>query len=180
MPKLRVLVVDDHDVVRRVVCVLLSKEPTLDVICQTASGEDAVKKAAELHPDLVILDIGLPGISGIEAARQILQVSPTSRIIFLSQHDSIQMAREASRAGGAWVCLQDRCFLRTANSNTISGRGTFLRKSAATASGLDCGVAYGCSDVSAVHFGYKTTKESDFRGRSTFSVDCHLDLRTFL
>jgi two-component system invasion response regulator UvrY len=100
MPKLRVLVVDDHDVVRRVVCVLLSKEPTLDVICQTASGEDAVKKAAELHPDLVILDIGLPGISGIEAARQILQVSPTSRIIFLSQHDSIQMAREASRAGG--------------------------------------------------------------------------------
>jgi DNA-binding NarL/FixJ family response regulator len=100
MPKLRLLVVDDHAVFRRVVCALLSKEPTLDVICQTASGEDAVKKAAELHPDLIILDIGLPGISGIEAARQIRQVSPTSRIIFLSQHDSIQMAREASKAGG--------------------------------------------------------------------------------
>ena len=51
MPKLRLLVVDDHAVFRRVVCALLSKEPTLDVICQTASGEDAVKKAAELHPD---------------------------------------------------------------------------------------------------------------------------------
>jgi two-component system invasion response regulator UvrY len=100
MPKLRALVVDDHEVVRRAVCALLSKEPTLDVICQTASGEDAVKKAAELHPGLIILDIGLPGISGIEAARQILQVSPTSRIIFLSQHDSIQMAREALSAGG--------------------------------------------------------------------------------
>jgi len=100
MPKLRLLVVDDHAVVRRVVCALLSKEPWLDVICQTASGEDAVKKAAELHPDLIILDIGLPGISGIEAARQILQTSTTSKIIFLSQHDSIQMAHEASRAGG--------------------------------------------------------------------------------
>jgi len=70
------------------------------VICQTASGEDAVRKAAELQPDLIILDIGLPGISGIEAALQILQTSPTSKIIFLSQHDSIQMAREASRVGG--------------------------------------------------------------------------------
>jgi DNA-binding NarL/FixJ family response regulator len=99
MPKLRVLVVDDHAVVRRVVCSLLSQEPTLDVICQTATGEDAVKKAAELRLDLIVLDIGLPGISGIEAARQIRQVSPTSKII-LSQHDSLQMAHEALRVGG--------------------------------------------------------------------------------
>jgi DNA-binding NarL/FixJ family response regulator len=100
MPKLRLLVVDDHAVVRSVVCTLLSQEPALDVICQAASGEDAVRKAAELQPDLIVLDIGLPGISGIEAARQILQTSPTSKIIFLSQHDSIQMAREALRVGG--------------------------------------------------------------------------------
>ena len=100
MPKLRVLVVDDHAVVRRVVCALLSQDPTLDVICQTATGEDAVIKAAELRPDLIVLDIGLPGISGIEAARQIRQVSPTSKIIFLSQHDSLQMAREALGVGG--------------------------------------------------------------------------------
>jgi len=100
MPKLRVLVVDDHAVVRRVICALLSQESSLEVICQAATGEDAVKKAKELRPDLIILDIGLPGISGIDAARQIRQVSPTSKIIFLSQHDSIQMAREASKVGG--------------------------------------------------------------------------------
>ena len=100
MLKLRVLVVDDHDVVRRGVCVLLSQEPALDVIYQTGSGEDAVRKAAELHPDLVVLDIGLPGISGSEAACQILQTSPTSKIIFLSQHDSMEKAREAWRVGG--------------------------------------------------------------------------------
>jgi DNA-binding NarL/FixJ family response regulator len=100
MPKLRVLVVDDHDVVRRVICTLLSQDPKLDVIYQSATGEDAVRKAAELGPDLIVLDIGLPGISGIEAARQILQVSPMSKIVFLSQHDSLQMANEASRVGG--------------------------------------------------------------------------------
>jgi DNA-binding NarL/FixJ family response regulator len=100
MPNLRVLVVDDHAVVRRVVCALISQEPKLDVICQTATGEDAVIKAAELRPDLIVLDIGLPGISGIDAARQIRQVSPTSKIIFLSQHDSLQMAHEALRVGG--------------------------------------------------------------------------------
>lgn len=108
MPKLRVLVVEDHEVVRRVICALLSQEPTLEVICQSATGEEAVRKALELRPDLIVLDIGLPGISGIEAARQILRVSTTSKIIFLSQHDSLQMATEASRVGGhAYVAKID-------------------------------------------------------------------------
>jgi DNA-binding NarL/FixJ family response regulator len=90
MPALRLLVVDDHAIVRRSICFLLAQELTLDVICQTTSGEDAVTKAEELQPDMVLLDIGLPGINGIEAARQIRNVSPKSRIIFLSQHDSLQ------------------------------------------------------------------------------------------
>jgi DNA-binding NarL/FixJ family response regulator len=96
----RLLVVDDHAVVRRSICSLLSQDPTLDVICETASGEEAVEKAGELHPDLVLLDIGLPRISGIEAARQIRRVSPNSQIIFLSQHDSLNMAKEAMKVGG--------------------------------------------------------------------------------
>jgi DNA-binding NarL/FixJ family response regulator len=95
-----VLVVDDHEVVRRVICSLLSSDPTLDVVCQTADGEEAVKKAEELGPDLVLLDISLPGISGIEAARRIRRVSPDSYIIFLSQHDSLQMVKDALRVGG--------------------------------------------------------------------------------
>jgi DNA-binding NarL/FixJ family response regulator len=100
MPRIRVLVVDDHAAVRQMICSLLSQEPALHVIGQTADGKEAVEKADELRPDLVLLDIGLPGITGIEAARRIGKVSPKSKIIFLSQHDSLHMATEVLKVGG--------------------------------------------------------------------------------
>ncbi|MGH9502957.1 MAG: response regulator [Terriglobales bacterium] len=100
MSAIRILVVDDHEVIRRVICSLLSSDPSLDVVCQTADGEDAVLKAQELQPDLVLLDISLPGISGFEAARRIRRVSLNSNIIFLSQHDSPQVVETAMSVGG--------------------------------------------------------------------------------
>jgi DNA-binding NarL/FixJ family response regulator len=100
MSKITVLVVDDHAVVRHTICALLAEDVKLHVICQAATGEEAVAKAEELHPELVLMDISLPKMSGIESARQIRKVSPRSKIIFLSQHDSMQMAKEALRAGG--------------------------------------------------------------------------------
>jgi DNA-binding NarL/FixJ family response regulator len=72
----------------------------LEVICETADGEEAVAKAEELQPELILLDILLPGISGIEAARRIRRVSRRSQIIFVSQHDSEHMARAALETGG--------------------------------------------------------------------------------
>jgi DNA-binding NarL/FixJ family response regulator len=104
---IRLLVVDDHEVVRRSICSLLKQDATLEVVCQTASGEDSVTKAAELQPDLILMDISLPGISGIEAARQIRTVSPESQIIFLSQHDAFQMVKEALRHGHGYVTKID-------------------------------------------------------------------------
>jgi len=100
MSVIRILVVDDHELVRRAICSLLSSDPVVEVVCQMADGEQAVLKAEEIQPDLVLLDISLPGISGIEAARRIRGVSPNSRIIFLSQHDSLQMVQDAVRVGG--------------------------------------------------------------------------------
>jgi DNA-binding NarL/FixJ family response regulator len=107
MPSTRVLVVDDHRAVRRAICHLLAGDPSLDVICQTANGEEAIRKAEELQPDLILLDISLPGISGVEAARQIRKVSPDSHIIFVSQHDSLEMVNEALRNGHGYVTKSD-------------------------------------------------------------------------
>jgi DNA-binding NarL/FixJ family response regulator len=95
-----VFVADDHPVVREMICSLLSQEPALRVICQIADGEEAVEKADELRPDLILLDIGLARITGIEAARRIRKVSPESKIIFLSQFDSLHMASEVLKLGG--------------------------------------------------------------------------------
>ena len=100
MAPIQVLLVDDHEVARRSIRSVLSRDANLDVICETADGEEAVKKAEELHPTIILLDITLPGISGIQAARRIRVVSPNSRIIFLSQHDSIQTAKDALSVGG--------------------------------------------------------------------------------
>ena len=99
MHSVRVLVVEDNAVVRRSICSLLAGDSTLDVICETADGDEAIAKAQELRPDVVLLDIRLHGTSGIEAARQIRRVAPESRIIFLSQFDSIHIAREAMQTG---------------------------------------------------------------------------------
>src|SRR4029077_5646133 len=129
MPVAKVLVVDDHAIVRRTVCGLISRDSTVEVICQSATGEDAVTKAQELQPDLVLLDISLPGISGIEAARQIRKVSAKSRIIFLSQHDSLHMVMEGFKAGGhGYVTKGDAGYeLIKAIQNVLQGI-TFVSK----------------------------------------------------
>ena len=100
MSSVRVLVVDDHTGVRDMICSLLSQESALNAVFQASNGEEAVAKADLLQPDLVLLDIGLQGITGLEAARQIPKVSPQTKIIFLSQHDSLHMANEALKIGG--------------------------------------------------------------------------------
>ena len=99
MAPIRVLLVDDHEVARRGIRSVLCGDADLDLVSEATDGEDAVKKAQEFHPSIILLDITLPGISGIQAARQILAMSPDSRIIFLSQHDSIQIAKDALSVG---------------------------------------------------------------------------------
>ena len=97
--KVRVLVVDGQAIVRHATCALLSRDPTLHVIEQLFSGEEAVHEGEKLQPDLILIEFSLPGISGIEAAREILRLSPLTRIIFLSRHDSIKVAIDAVKAG---------------------------------------------------------------------------------
>jgi DNA-binding NarL/FixJ family response regulator len=99
-PPIRLLVVDDHAIVRRQLCALLNEQPDFEVVGEAEDGEEAVRKAEESRPDVVLMDISLPGLDGFAAARHIKQHVPSAEIVFVSQHDTRQMVREALRAGG--------------------------------------------------------------------------------
>lgn len=99
MSPFRVLVVDDFEPFRRVVGSILQKRPEFEIISEASDGLEAVQKAEALQPDWILLDIGLPKLNGIEAARRIRKVSPTSRILFVSQESSASVAREALGLG---------------------------------------------------------------------------------
>jgi DNA-binding NarL/FixJ family response regulator len=98
-PAIRVLVVEDFAALRQVICLKLGKRPGLQVIGEAADGLEAVQKSVELKPDLVLMDIGLPSLNGIEAARQIRKLVPESKIIFLSQDSSEVVVQEALSLG---------------------------------------------------------------------------------
>jgi DNA-binding NarL/FixJ family response regulator len=97
---IRVLVVDDFAPWRRITHTLLRNKPELKVVCEVSDGLEAVQKARELKPDLILLDIGLPKLSGIAAARQIRDLAPKSIILFVSENYSADIAREALSTGG--------------------------------------------------------------------------------
>jgi DNA-binding NarL/FixJ family response regulator len=97
--KVRVLVVDDYEPFRRFICSALGKKPALQIVAEASDGLQAVHKSEELQPDLVLLDVGLPILNGIEAARQIRTLSPNSKILFLSQESSTDAAQEAFALG---------------------------------------------------------------------------------
>lgn len=99
MASVRILVVDDFEAFRQFVCSALRKNPELQVVGEASDGLEAVHKAGELQPDLVLLDIGLPTLNGIEAARRILTVSPKCRILFVSQESSADLVQEAMSFG---------------------------------------------------------------------------------
>ena len=100
----RILLVDDHEPFRRFVASALHDRPNLHVIGEAGDGFEAVRQAEALQPDLILLDIGLPGLNGIGAARRMGELAPNARIIFLTQESSTDMVREALSLG-AWGYL---------------------------------------------------------------------------
>ncbi len=105
---IRVLIVDDYEPWRRYFSTTLRKEQALQVIGELSDGLEAVQQAQELQPDLILLDIGLPSLNGIEAARRIRQVSPASKILFVSENRSADIAEEALSTGsGGYVVKSD-------------------------------------------------------------------------
>lgn len=96
---LRILIADDHDIVRRGIRSLIEARPEWKVCDEAHSGREAVTKAEEKKPDIVILDISMPELNGLEAARRIRKVSPNSEILILSVHYSDQLIKEILDAG---------------------------------------------------------------------------------
>jgi DNA-binding NarL/FixJ family response regulator len=120
--RIRVLVVDDHEPFRCFVRATLSTRPELQIISEASDGLEAVQKAAEQQPDLIVLDIGLPSLNGIEAARRIRKLCPNSTILFLSQEFSAEVVREALSIGALGFVVK-----ADAGSELLAGVEAVLR-----------------------------------------------------
>ena len=103
---LRIFVADDHEVVRRGLIALLQSQPEWEVCGEAGDGREAVEKAQKLKPDVIILDIGMPSLNGLEATRQILKTNPHTRVLILTLHDSDQVVREVLNAGARGFLLK--------------------------------------------------------------------------
>jgi DNA-binding NarL/FixJ family response regulator len=99
MKTVRILIVDDHDLMRRGIKALLQSHAGWEVVGEAHTGREAVTKAEELKPDVVILDISMPDLNGIEAARRIRKSSPNTEVLILSVHYSDQLIRDILEAG---------------------------------------------------------------------------------
>jgi DNA-binding NarL/FixJ family response regulator len=103
----RVLVVEDFGRFRQFIRSMLQKRPELQVICEVSDGLEAVQKASELKPDLILLDIGLPTLNGIESAKQIRQLVPDTKIIFLTLNRDPDVVRAALDNGAKGYVLKE-------------------------------------------------------------------------
>jgi two-component system response regulator NreC len=105
--KIRVLLADDHTVVRQGLRLLLIRNQDIDVVGEAASGREALELCRELHPDVVIADVAMPEMNGVEATRQIRQNFPAINILILSMHKDAIYVRETLRAGAKGYLLKD-------------------------------------------------------------------------
>lgn len=103
---LRILIADDHEVARRGIRALLESHPGWEVCAEAKDGRETVDLAARMKPDLILLDIGMPNLNGLEAARQILAASPDAVILILTMHDTDHVVREVLRAGARGFLLK--------------------------------------------------------------------------
>ncbi len=105
--KIRVLLVDDHALVRRGFQMILAAEEDMEVVGEAADGRAAIELAEQLQPDVVVMDVAMPGLNGIEATRRLVEALPRSRVLALSMHKDSVYVREILRAGARGYLLKD-------------------------------------------------------------------------
>jgi len=107
MNSIRILLADDHRVVRKGLCLLLESQPGFQVVAEASDGREAVALADQHTPDIVVLDVAMPMLNGIEVARQISSKSPQTGIVFLSMHSDEGYVLKALKSGGKAYILKD-------------------------------------------------------------------------
>ena len=99
MKSIRVLLVDDHTLVREGIHALMQRHNDIDIVGEASDGREAIEKTNELDPDVIVMDLSMPSMGGIEATRQILRQKPAARIVVLSRHEDVSYARSLLEAG---------------------------------------------------------------------------------
>jgi len=123
----RVLVVDDHAVIRRGVQGILSTYPEWDLCGEADNGQDAIRLAGELAPEVVIMDVSMPGMNGLEATRIIHEVLPDTKVLLLTLHSSSEFVRSAFRAGARGYVLKSDAENELVRAlNVVIGEGTYV------------------------------------------------------
>ncbi|MGA2592190.1 MAG: response regulator transcription factor [Bryobacteraceae bacterium] len=105
--KIHILLADDHSVVRQGFKMILAAQPDMEIVGEAANGREAVELAGQLQPDVVVMDVAMPELNGIEATRRLADVSPRTRVLALSMHKDSVYVREILRAGARGYLLKD-------------------------------------------------------------------------
>ncbi len=124
---LTILVVDDEKVVRSALERLLSHQPEWKIVGQATDGLEAIRKAQELKPDVVIMDVTMPEMNGLEATPEIKKAIPSTEILIFTQHDSSQMIREAQKAGASGYLLKSQARWLVAAVEAVSKHQPFFQ-----------------------------------------------------
>ena len=121
---MRILIADDHRIVREGLRSLLDEQPDMQVIAEADNGRDAVERVDELAPDVVVMDVAMPQLNGIEATRRIVRGRPGTKVIALSMHADRRFTAEMLRAGAAGYLVKDSAFeeLVTAIRAVVEGK----------------------------------------------------------
>jgi DNA-binding NarL/FixJ family response regulator len=104
---MRILIADDHTLVRAGLTSLIARLPEMEVVAEAADGRQALRLVRDLQPDLVLMDIAMPGLNGLEAAERIHNIHPQTKIIILSMHASEEYVAQALKAGASGYLLKD-------------------------------------------------------------------------
>jgi DNA-binding NarL/FixJ family response regulator len=132
MNSVRILIADDHELFRRGLAAELAQVPGWVVAAEAANGREAVELAAALKPDIIVLDLTMPELNGLEAARRIIAVEPAARVLILTAHESEQLVREVLGAGAkGYVLKSDAGRILVAALQALLGGGSFFTSNVA-------------------------------------------------